>query len=239
MSKKELVDKLTMYIITKDMLPCMPNDARYIADKLRSAIIHDIHVLFGDKRDIFVNQEIYDVFPFLRFDKYERVVTTDELRKVIERCDRLNHYIKLKILTPKETRMFYDIKKRLIHLLYRYTNVIKEEWKEVRDIDNCSFMCYVIDIEDGHKYIFHQPCGNVMSLYHNTAWMDNDVRKYGHDNGNHVFTCTDEERDVMKKELSRLSIDVMLLKSYLIKEHEQSHKSIQYSTFIKITANKL
>jgi hypothetical protein len=181
--------------------------------------------LFGDGQDMFDETELYDMFPFLRYDKDEYIVTCKDLNDVMEQCDRLNHYIKLKTFTPKETRVFYDIKKQLIQLLYRYTDTIKDEWKEIRETDNSTFMCYVVEVDNDHEYVFHQPYDNVASLYSKRIPMNIDIRQYGHDDTRYVFTCTDEEKENMKKEMAKFSINVMVLKKYIIKKYNQANKA--------------
>ena len=139
-------------------------------------------------------------------------------------CAEVNAYIKEKQFTPKESRIFYDIKKQFILNLRMFSDRIIEEWSEERD-DKQIFVSYKIRLSNGDTVTFHQPFRNVSDILYKRSAKKKEIldnkREYHHET-DYQFTLTEEEKKEMYKKSCIFSILNLVIKRYFIKESKEN-----------------
>lgn len=190
---------------------------------IEGIVNNNINRLYEIDGKITFQKNIKEHFPFLSVAPEEYRITDDILDKALLLCAEVNAYIKKKQFTPKESRIFYDIKKHLILNLYMFSDRIIEEWSEERE-DGQIFISYKIRLSNNSTITFHQPFRNISDIiYRKKSKRDailNNRRKYHHET-DYVFNLTEGEKKEMYKKSSILTILNLVIKRYFVKQSKE------------------
>lgn len=223
-----LTDSIMDYVFNPSASTIMDKGQFKYREHVKGIISKNIvHIFEVDGEGI--SKHIEDYFPFLSTSPEEYRITDDILDKAILLCSEVNAYIKEKQFTPKESRIFYDIKKQIILNLHIFSDRIVDEWSEQRETDGEIFVSYKIRLSNGDTVTFHQPFRNVSDILYKRTAKKNAIlenrREYHHET-DYQFTLTEDEKKEMYKQMNILSILNLVTKRYFIKESKEKLKSL-------------
>ena len=224
-----LTDSIMDYVFNPSASIIMDKRQFKYREHVRGIISKNIvHIFEVDGEGI--SKHIEDYFPFLSTSPEEYRITDDILDKALLLCAEVNAYIKKKQFTPKESRIFYDIKKQIILNLHIFSDRIVDEWSEQRETDGEIFVSYKIRLSNGDTVTFHQPFRNVSDILYKRTAKKNAIlenrREYHHET-DYQFTLTEDEKKEMYKQMNILSILNLVTKRYFMKQvQEKKSKTI-------------
>ena len=137
-TEEEIANTLLKYTISENAFINDKKDAKKAIAHYLNILKNNVHYLFEDN-DKITQDDIDLFFPFLNVDSKEYTINEDLIDRTIILCDELNAYIKEKQFEPKQNRVFYDMKAKLIILLRQYTDRVIDEWSEKRTEDGEQF----------------------------------------------------------------------------------------------------
>lgn len=228
LKEKFLTDSIMDYVFNPSASIIMDKGQFKYREHVKGIISKNIvHIFEVDGEGI--SKHIEDYFPFLSTSPEEYRITDDILDKALLLCAEVNAYIKKKQFTPKESRIFYDIKKQFILNLRMFSDRVIEEWSEERD-DKEIFVSYKIRLSNGDTVTFHQPFRNVSDILYKRSAKKKEIlenrREYHHET-DYQFTLTEEEKKEMYKQMNILSILNLVTKRYFMKQvQEKKSKTI-------------
>ena len=228
LEEKFLTDSIMDYVFNPSASIIMDKGQFKYREHVKGIISKNIvHIFEVDGEGI--SKHIEDYFPFLSTSPEEYRITDDILDKALLLCAEVNAYIKKKQFTPKESRIFYDIKKQFILNLRMFSDRVIEEWSEERD-DKEIFVSYKIRLSNGDTVTFHQPFRNVSDILYKRSAKKKEIlenrREYHHET-DYQFTLTEEEKKEMYKQMNILSILNLVTKRYFMKQvQEKKSKTI-------------
>lgn len=222
-TEEEIANALLKYTISENAFINDKKDAKKAIAHNLNILKNNVHYFFEDKQQITID-DIDIFFPFLNVDSKEFVIDENLIDRTIILCEELNAYIKEKQFEPKQNRIFYDMKAKLIILLRQYTDRVIDEWSEKRTEDGEQFASYVIRINcRKHAAVFHQPFRNVECMYKRTAQKEKlfNTSKPYHYETSFKFALNDETKKEMIKAMNLFSIYGMVIRKYIIKRYNQ------------------
>lgn len=225
LSESELSDLIIEYVfdISYPLLNRKEHKYREHIKKLIEGNVNRIYDIDGEEIILF-NVEEY--FPFLAVSPKEYKITDELLDKTILLCAEVNAYIKEKQFTPKESRIFYDIKRQFILNLHKFSDRVIDEWSEERDEDKQIFISYKIKLSDGNTVTFHQPFRNVADILYKRKLKREAIlgnkKEYHHDT-DYTFALSEDEKKEMYKKSSILAILCLVVKNYLVKQLKEKN----------------
>ena len=228
LEETSLTDSIMSYIFNPSASIIMNKGQIKYREHVKGIISKNIvHIFEVDGEGI--SKHIEDYFPFLSTSPEEYRITDDILDKALLLCAEVNAYIKKKQFTPKESRIFYDIKKQFILNLRMFSDRVIEEWSEERD-DKEIFVSYKIRLSNGDTVTFHQPFRNVSDILYKRSAKKNAIlenrREYHHET-DYTFSLTEDEKKEMYKKMNILSILNLVTKRYFMKQvQEKKSKTI-------------
>ena len=199
---EELTGMILPYIVLKPVLWSKAPYHKKYKDSVREEIkLYLDRIKENSFSRQFEKEYVYTNFPFLYTEPEEYKVTEEFLDEVLSLGYILNDYAKYKVLTPKETRTFYEAKNRLICLIYSYwKSKITEVWSENVEGTDSFYVCFRIKYKSGDDIVFHQPFKNVSSLFKTKEKREdllNNSRPYGR-KGCFKFSFNKNEEKVMR-----------------------------------------
>ncbi len=223
-TKEYLTERIMAYVFCPSSSVVMDKGIIKYREHIKKIIYTNVSHLFEIDGEATLSTKIDEYFPFLSIqtDKYN--INDDILDKAILLCAKVNAYVKEKQFTPKENRVFYDIKKQFILNLRMFSDRIIEEWSEERD-DKEIFVSYKIRLSNGDTVTFHQPFRNVSDILYKRSAKKKEIldnkREYHHET-DYQFTLTEEEKKEMYKKSCVFSILNLVIKRYFIKESKEN-----------------
>lgn len=224
LGETSLTDSIMSYVFNPSASITMDKGQIKYREYVRGIISKNIVHIFEVDGEEGISKHIENYFPFLSISPEEYRITDDILDKALLLCAEVNAYIKKKQFTPKESRFFYDVKKRLILALYMFSDRIIEEWSEEREEDKQIFVSYNIRLSDGTTITFHQPFGNVSDILYKRKSKREAIlgnRKEYHHETDYVFNLTEGEKKEMYKKSSILTILNLVIKRYFVKQSKE------------------
>lgn len=224
LEETSLTDSIMSYVFNPSASIIMDKRQIKYREYVRGVISKNIVHIFEVDGEKDISKHIENYFPFLSISPEKYRITDDILDKALLLCAEINAYIKKKQFTPKESRIFYDVKKRLILALYMFSDRIIEEWSEEREEDKQIFVSYKIRLTDGTTITFHQPFGNVSDILYKRKSKREAIlgnRKEYHHETDYVFNLTEEEKKEMYKKSSILTILNLVIKRYFVKQSKE------------------
>ena len=134
-------DWIMAYVFNPPSYVIMDKGTVKYREHIRKIIYENVHCLFEINGKPIVPTKINEYFPFLLSQVAEYKINDDIIDRAILLCAEVNAYIKKKRFTPKESRIFYDIKKQFILNLRMFSDRIIEEWSEERDDKEIINLC--------------------------------------------------------------------------------------------------
>lgn len=225
-----LTDSIMSYVFNPSTSIIMDKGQIKYREFVRGIISKNIVHIFEVDGEKDISKHIENYFPFLSISPEKYRITDDILDKALLLCSEVNAYIKEKQFTPKESRIFYDIKKQIILNLHIFSDRIVDEWSEQRETDGEIFVSYKIRLSNGDTVIFHQPFRNVSDILYKRTAKKNAIlenrREYHHET-DYSFSLTEDEKKEMYKKMNILSILNLVTKRYFMKQvQEKKSKTI-------------
>lgn len=103
-------DWIMTYVFNPSSSIIMDKGTIKYREHIRKIIYGNVHRLFEINGKPIVPTKINEYFPFLLSQVAEYKINDDIIDRAILLCAEVNAYIKEKQFTPKESRIFYDIK---------------------------------------------------------------------------------------------------------------------------------
>ena len=230
LNKTDLSKLLCNYVFADYECRTTQKGTKKYLDHIANIINKNVECLFDIDGEETLDKNINEYFPFLSLFPKDYNIDDNLIDKTILLCSEVNAYIKEKQFTPKEGRIFYDIKKQIILNLHIFSDRIIDEWSERRETDGEIFVSYKIRLSNGNTVTFHQPFRNVSDILYKRAAKKNAIlenrREYHHET-DYTFSLIEDEKKEMHKKMNILSILNLVTKRYFMKQvQEKKPKTI-------------